>query len=116
MRERIPLLGGLALIAIAFVIGAVAIGHGIRDRNQNDVIVVTGSASPILVTGLTNGIAYTFTVTASNVLGTSPASVSNAVTPVRRPSVPPPPPSGTGIPDVPPVPAVGARPPKPPPH
>jgi uncharacterized protein len=44
MRERIQLLGGLALIAVAFVIGAIAIGHGIRDRNQNDVIVVTGSA------------------------------------------------------------------------
>jgi hypothetical protein len=44
VRERIPLLGGLALIAVAFVIGAIAIGHGIRDRNQNDVIVVTGSA------------------------------------------------------------------------
>jgi hypothetical protein len=39
-----PLLGGLALIAIAFVIGSIAIGHGIRDRNQNNVIVVTGSA------------------------------------------------------------------------
>ena len=39
-----PLLGGLALLAIAFVIGAIAIGHGIRDRNQNNVIVVTGSA------------------------------------------------------------------------
>ena len=44
MRERLPLLGGLALLAIAFVIGAVAIGHGIRDRNRSDVIVVTGSA------------------------------------------------------------------------
>jgi uncharacterized protein len=44
VRERIPLLAGLALLAIAFVIGAVAIGHGIRDKNQNDVIVVTGSA------------------------------------------------------------------------
>ena len=33
----------MALIAVAFVIGAIAIGHGIRDRNQNDVIVVTGS-------------------------------------------------------------------------
>jgi hypothetical protein len=44
VRERVPLLAGLALIAIAFVIGCVAIGHGIRDRNQNDVIVVTGSA------------------------------------------------------------------------
>jgi hypothetical protein len=44
MRDRLPLFGGLALLAIAFVIGAIAIGHGIRDRNRNDVIVVTGSA------------------------------------------------------------------------
>jgi hypothetical protein len=44
VRERRPLLAGLGLLAIAFVIGAVAIGHGIRDRNQNDVIIVTGSA------------------------------------------------------------------------
>jgi hypothetical protein len=35
VRDRVPLLGGLALIAIAFVIGSIAIGHGIRDRNQN---------------------------------------------------------------------------------
>ena len=44
MLERLPLLGGLALLAIAFVIGAFAIGHGIRDKNRNDVISVTGSA------------------------------------------------------------------------
>ncbi len=43
MLERLPLLAGLALLAIAFVIGSLAIGHGIRDRNRNDVIIVTGS-------------------------------------------------------------------------
>jgi hypothetical protein len=42
--ERLPLLGGLALLAIAFVIGSIFIGHGIRDKNRNDVITVTGSA------------------------------------------------------------------------
>jgi hypothetical protein len=42
----------------------------------------TGSASPITVTGLTNGTSYTFTVTATNGVGTGSASAaSNSVTP-----------------------------------
>ncbi len=43
---------------------------------------VNGANSPIVVTGLTNGQAYTFTVTATNPAGTGPASVaSNSITP-----------------------------------
>jgi hypothetical protein len=49
----------------------------------------TGSASPITVTGLTNGTAYTFTVTVTNANGTGQASsTSNSVTPLSVPDAP----------------------------
>jgi hypothetical protein len=46
-------------------------------------IAATGNASPITVTGLTNGTAYNFTVTATSNAGSSkPSSASNSVTPI----------------------------------
>jgi hypothetical protein len=49
----------------------------------------SGPASPIFVTGLTNGDSYTFSVTATNAAGTGPASApSNAVTPTAPPPFP----------------------------
>jgi hypothetical protein len=48
-----------------------------------------GAGSPITVTGLTFGTAYTFTVTAANEIGTGPASKpSNKVTPYTLPGAP----------------------------
>lgn len=47
-------------------------------------ISVSGTESPILVTGLTNGTLYDFTVVANNVVGSSePSSASNQVIPYR---------------------------------
>ena len=44
-------------------------------------ITATGNASPVVVTGLSTGVAYTFTVQATSNAGTSkPSSASNAVT------------------------------------
>ncbi len=49
----------------------------------------TGSTSPVVVTGLSNGVAYTFTVRAFNALGPSTDSAaSNSVTPVGPPGPP----------------------------
>ncbi|HBH82197.1 MAG: hypothetical protein A2X05_03425 [Bacteroidetes bacterium GWE2_41_25] len=61
--------------------GSVLTGYTVTSNPGS--ITASGSASPITVTGLTNGTAYTFTVTAKNASGTGPASLaSNSVTPL----------------------------------
>ncbi|WP_052410150.1 S-layer homology domain-containing protein [Paenibacillus durus] len=61
--------------------GSAVTGYEVTSSPDN--IIATGTASPITITGLQNGTAYTFTVKAINSAGSSAASaVSNAVTPL----------------------------------
>ena len=76
--------GGNASATVAYTAGATG-GSTITSftaTSSPSSITATG-ASPINVTGLANGTAYTFTVTATNANGTSVASsASNSVTPI----------------------------------
>jgi hypothetical protein len=55
-----------------------------------DAITGTSSTSPISITGLTNGTAYTFTVKLNNgVVDSLSSAASNSVTPVAPPFFPP---------------------------
>jgi hypothetical protein len=82
---------GNAQATVSFTAPAADGGSSIIDYTvtANDGKTATGTTSPITVTGLTNGTAYTFTVTARNSSGPSLASAaSNSVTPVTVPGAP----------------------------
>lgn len=78
---------GATSVSVAFTaptyLGLPATITGYTVTSSPGGVTATGSSSPITVTGLTEGTPYTFTVTATNASGTSPASAaSNSVTPV----------------------------------
>ena len=72
--------------------GSVITGYTVSVTDETDgtpVASQSGSSSPIGVTGLTNGHSYSFTVAATNTIGTGDASdPSSPVTPVRTLSAP----------------------------
>jgi uncharacterized protein len=49
VRDRLPLLAGFGLLGLAIGLGAVVLANGIRDRNRNETIGVTGSAKARIV-------------------------------------------------------------------
>jgi hypothetical protein len=49
VRERLSLVAGFAVLGLAIGIGAVVLAGGIRDRNRNEAITVTGSAKARIV-------------------------------------------------------------------
>jgi hypothetical protein len=90
--------GGNAQASVAFTApswnGGSAI-TGYTAKSTPGSITGTGTSSPITVTGLTNGTAYTFTVHATNSVGNSAESAaSNSITP-SAPTVPGAPTIGT---------------------
>jgi hypothetical protein len=69
--------------------GSPITGYTITAQPGGATATVGGSATSGTVTGLTNGTGYTFSVTATNAVGTGPASDPvGPVTPVVKPSAP----------------------------
>lgn len=87
--------GGNASVSVTFTapanVGGGAITGYIATANKTSdgtVVSASGASSPITITGLTNGTAYTVTVAAVNSFGPSPSSAaSGSVSPVAPPTV-----------------------------
>ena len=78
--------------------GGPVVSYVVRSQNTSDPaelsVSVTGTSSPLVVTGLTNGDEYTFTVVAVNSAGEGPESAPSGVVTPERPLMVPGAPSG----------------------
>lgn len=74
---------------VTFTPGAGATATSFTATSSPGGFTATGASSPLTVTGLQSGVSYTFTVTATNAAGTSPASAaSNSITATTVPQAP----------------------------
>jgi len=73
---------GNASASVAFTPGAIGSGTLVNYTASCGGITATGTSSPITVTGLTNNVAYTCTVSTTSTVGTSAWSGATSVTPV----------------------------------
>ncbi len=72
---------GSGIINVAYVAPVSNGGSAITSYTVTSTpggIAVSGLANPLVVAGLTNGTSYTFKVTATNIMGTGPASAASA--------------------------------------
>ncbi|WP_441816974.1 autotransporter domain-containing protein [Lysobacter sp. TAF61] len=76
----------IAFIAPTYTGGAPITGYVVTSSPGG--IVAVGAGSPLTMVGLTNGVPYTFTVTATNAAGTGSASAaSNSITPAATQAI-----------------------------
>lgn len=74
---------------VTFTPGAGATATSFTATSSPGGFTATGASSPLTVAGLQSGVSYTFTVTATNASGTSPASAaSNSITATTVPQAP----------------------------
>lgn len=66
--------------------GSAITGYVVTASPGGKHVTVGGSATRAKISGLTNGVKYTFSVVAINALGASPGATSNAVTPIGAPT------------------------------
>jgi hypothetical protein len=85
--------GGNAQVSIAFTLptsnGGASISSYTATSTPGNITGTSTTGSPVVVTGLTNGTSYTFTIYATNADGNgTPSAPSSAVTPATVPSAP----------------------------